>query len=291
MRKYKPYYLALALVIAVIVIMFLRSRPTEMERSAPPTPPAMAENAALYEQAVSIDDLGRGREIVEKAVEALGGLNVYEKVNDLTKVSKRKVWGTDGEKIVVETLYYKRPDKIRIDGEADFITKKFLPKIKWYHIFDGEQGWIKELGLPREASENEIQQLKAQIRGLPGILRLVLLGDYSAKYVKDQVVEGKQCHALDILDHQRRRVVRVFIDTSSFLMLKREERITLGGALAGTPAEREVLYYDYGETPVGMVPFHIVDKVSSPKYTETDDTQVVKIEVNTGVKDDVFKKP
>ncbi len=266
-------------------------------QSAPPTPARLS-----------------AAEIVERNVEARGGLQAWRSVQTMTLTGKMGVGGNQratlstpgqdrkasqeamSERPVEEvqlpfTMELKRPRKMRFELLFNGQTA--------VQVFDGVNGWKlrpflnRSVVEPYTADEMKVTSTQADLDGP--------LVDYAAKGTKVELVGMEKVEDNDTyklkLTLKNGEAIRVWIDAQTFLETKIEGQPK---RLDGTDHPVEVYFRDYREASGLKIPFILETKVLPVAKTAlglkdppvpVERITIEKVAVNPKLADELFAKP
>ena len=213
------------------------------------------------------------KEIRAKMIEASGGAEMYENLEDLTITGTLDLTmqGLSGSL----TIYKKEPDKRRTDIEVMgmLITQ----------AYDGEMAWYTnpQTGAAEELSGDQAAQLKRQ--AMPS-LAAVYPEKYgiSWEYKGKETIEDKEYLVLSSV-YPDGFAVTVYVDPSTYLTFKTKSRTT---GQMGTEVEVEQYSADYKKMGGMVFPALITS------YQDGEEYSVISIEdvkTNMGLEDSMFK--
>jgi hypothetical protein len=218
-------------------------------------------------------------QIVNKNVEARGGLRAWREIQTMTIAGKMDAGGKQNVQLPF-VMRLKRPRMSRL--EIDFAGKTAL------QVYDGKNGWKVRPFLgrsevePYTAAELEVAAEQAELDGL--------LIDHEAKGIKveltgEESVEGHDAYKLKITMRDE-QVRHLWVDAHTFLEVKIEG---FPRKLNGKMHSVETYYRNYASVGGLMIPFvleTVVEKVKpSRKIT------IETVTLNPILDDRAFAKP
>jgi len=218
-------------------------------------------------------------QIVDKNVQARGGLQAWRAVQTLTLTGKIDAGGKDNHELPF-IMRLKRPNQSRMEVVFNGQTA--------VQVYDGTHGWKVRPFLNRNEVENYTpDQLKAAAAedALDGPLV-----DYAAKgsrieSVGLEAVEGKPAYHLKVTTrsgHQR----NLWVDANTFLEVKIEGEPRI---LDGKPHKVAIFYRDFKNEHGLLVPGVTETVVEGVKASHK--LQVTQVGVNEHFDDALFQKP
>lgn len=186
-----------------------------------------------------------GREILEKAVEALGGVDNWSKINSFEIRGTQTSFGISKPFLVLR----QRPNLYRID----YYDSSFSAT----DAFDGEAAWVQHdmmFGLkgtwPVVAPSFYAVWIQADAEFDPPFVGFQA-GGYQVEYLGEDDCDGLKCFGFEF-KMRTGQAEKWYVDAESFLPILRLRRIPYVGQLA----DDQVFYSDYREVSGVMIPFH-----------------------------------
>jgi len=217
--------------------------------------------------------LAKGQEILEKAVEACGGLKSYKDIKSLVITVETSVTTPQGERTFSATTTMVMPNKIH--------SVLAMPFGEVTYVMVGDSAWMKGPMGVMPVPESQKKELKSQLfHDLANIFRHS--DSLRAQYLGQEELDGKAVHVIQIADTAG-HVGKLFIDAESYLPLKQ----TYQGMTPAGPATLEVFYSDFREISGRLLPFREEVRSNGKKLT---DTQITDLKVNVPVDPSLFIK-
>ena len=216
----------------------------------------------------------QARKILKAAIRAKGGLANIANIKDITVKSKSKLFSAEGEPEVQITLYIKVPDKLRYIESAQ--------GQEGIMVVNGDQGWLKRRDSIQELPIEVVRSLKWQIQNNDDFIFLkVKQPDYQFKYVGTRALNETRADVIQMIDPAGNEMT-LYLDTKSHHLVKLVRQ--------GSPAEGQIeaLFSDYRKLGGVMTPFHSKEFRGGQLVSET---QILEAKFNSGLSDDLFKKP
>ena len=164
----------------------------------------------------SVSSAMDAKELIEKSIEASGGLEKIQAVKTMTATGKAL---TQGMEFPFE-MKQSRPNRMRLD-----VTIMGMQMVQAY---DGESGWaINPMAGsqdPQPMGEMENKSFKMQ-SDMDGLLVGYEEKGYTAEYIGEADVEGTPVYQLRMDTHQD-IVLDLFIDQEYFLVIKQSSTTT-----------------------------------------------------------------
>jgi len=208
-------------------------------------------------------------QVIERYLEAIGGRQALEAIQDRTLKGKLSAFGMPG----TMELHEKRPNKMH-----QFIDMGMVQIEVW---FDGEKGYRND---PMQGAgpftDEDTEEAKANYVISP-------LANYrerglKARYVETANVGERPAHVVELTD-PRGKAVRFYFDSASHEIVKLVAPLP---AREGT-GEQEIALSDYREVAGVRFPFKLVRTTA----TMTVEIETESLEVNTNLDDALFRPP
>jgi hypothetical protein len=207
-------------------------------------------------------------EIVSKYVEAIGGLEAWNKVNTLTTEGNLKVQGADVTvKITVLNGKGMRQD-IGVMGMTGY--QIITPTAGWNYM--PFQGQTKPEPVTAEALKESVDQLDPQ-----GSLVNYKVKGHAVEYLGKEDIEGTEAYKLRVTQKSG-KIETIFIDPSSYYAI----RVVSKQKADGQEIEVATNLSNYTKLPEGIV---VPMSIGLP----FGEVKVTRIEVNKPVDENVFK--
>jgi outer membrane lipoprotein-sorting protein len=217
-------------------------------------------------------------QIVEKNVDARGGLAAWRAVDTMSMSGKMEAGGTQNIELPF-VLEMKRPRKARFELKFNGQTA--------VQVYDGVNGWKLRPFLNRlqvEPFTDEEMKKVSQQQDLDGPLV-----DYAVKGTQIELegiepVDGRSAYKLK-LTLKNGEVRHVWVDAQTFL----DVQIDGTRRLDGRPHSMATYMRDYRSVQGLMVPYLLETTVEGVKQTEK--TRIESVTVNPKLEDSLFGKP
>lgn len=222
------------------------------------------------------ETISKGKELLRKSLAAMGGAKVVA-IKDIVTTIKLMQSTPMGD--------------FTMDGEAKVVfPNKSITRIKspmgeMTMTFDGTNGWIQSpMGSQDMPGSTRDDYRKGRASDMHYFLQNFEKADYQVQYLKDETVEGKTMNVILVRYLPAQYTFRYYLDAQTGLFKK---KVAKGNTPSG-PADIEEHYSDY--RPVGGVQIpHKTESMAGGK--KVSELTILSASINTGIKDDVFKKP
>ncbi len=208
-----------------------------------------------------------GEEILDKAIEAVGGYEAMKETKTTSAVMSMSIQGMD----LRMTVYNKKP---AFRSETDMMGQKMVM------VFDGKTGWMSNPGAGgvQEIPQEQINQMREQAEMTDN--QLVKYRETGAKIEKQgkEKVDGNTCFKLLMTD-KNNETITAYIDANDYLLKKIDK--------ADKEANVEILLKDYKKVGKVMVAYLYVIKAQGMDM----ELKMEKFEINPKLDDSLFIKP
>ncbi len=204
--------------------------------------------------------------VLNKYIEAIGGKENVLKVNDKTTKLSGSVQGMN----LTLTIYQKEPNKLYQVLDAGVFKQET--------IFNGEKGKITGMGQMTEMSPEQVEKMKAE-SSLHWFLDLDKMG-VKKDLAGMETINGKNAYKITFTMPDGGKIVRDFDAESGYLLREVNTMDTPQGSFTQT-----LDFGDYRDVQGVKYPFKLTQNVGP----NTIDLTVNSIEINTGLKDDLFE--
>jgi zinc protease len=217
----------------------------------------------------------KGKEVLQKAVAAMGGPALLG-IKDLV-VKGKQVQITQAGEFAIETeMQILRPNKVAAHLKT--------PMGEITMVFDGANAWMKGPMGTRDLPGSQRESLQEEIIGdVHNVLQNFDKPEYAVQYLKDEAVDGKPAAVILIRHTPSNFLLRLFVDTKTGMVVKKAAK----GSGPSGPAILEETYSDFRAVSGVQFPFKTFGNTEGKKISEL---TVESIKINTGVKEDIFKK-
>jgi len=217
----------------------------------------------------------KGKDILKKTAAAMGGPAIWG-IKDIILVGKQLQVTPMGEFSMDAEIYMVRPNKM--------LAHMKTPMGDMTMVFDGNIAWVKSpMGtqdLPGSQREEMLQQVYGDVYY---VLQIAEKGDYACQYLKDDTIDGKAMSVVLVRHTPSKFNMQLFIDSKTGLVIK---KLSKQSGQKG-PVTNEEVYSDYRLADGVQFPFKTVATTDGKKISEL---TLTSIKLNTGVKEDAFKK-
>ncbi|MBI4427621.1 MAG: insulinase family protein [Ignavibacteriales bacterium] len=222
------------------------------------------------------ETISKGKDILKKTLEAFGGAKVLQ-MKDMMQTSQNTMNTPMGEMSMEASMTWLAPNKVAQTMKTQMGEMS--------SAFDGEKGWMKTpMGtqdLPASQKEEAAKQIAINTYT---VLRNIDNTDYALQYLKDDKVNDKSAQVVFIKHKPTSTTLRLFIDPQTSLVVKRVYR---GRTMQG-PADTEEMVSDYRDVGGVKVPHRMESFANGQKQSQS---VMNSVKINSGVSEDVFKKP
>ncbi len=262
------------LILMVCASLLIAQDPKKKTDAAPQKEKAVEAKQA--EPAPSPESIAKGKEAIKKAIEALGGKALLE-VKDIVQVSSLTINSPQGEMQIEATTTIALPNRMAQTMSTQYGDMKTG--------YDGTTGWMAGPNGVQDIPDAQIGEVKKQLGGnIYTFLQHYDQVDYLVQYLSEEKAADKSAHVVLVKYVPSDFAMKLYIETKSNLIVKRVGQRSMGmGA-----AEVEDTYSDYRAVNGVQIPFKIVSQTNGNKFA---DITMTSVKINSGVKDDVFKKP
>lgn len=221
------------------------------------------------------ETIGKGKEILKKAVSAMGGKAVTDLKDMHQKVAMMQSTPM-GDLTIDGEMTMAKPNKMMMNMQT--------PMGSMTMVYDGNSAWMKTGQGVQDLSGSQKEELQKQItENMYSILGSFDSPSYTVQYLKDDAVDGKTAHVIVVRTTGTNSSVKLYIDAKTAMIVKKVSRRRMQGG----PTDVEESYSDYRAVNGVQVPYKTVGYAEGKKVSET---TVKEISVNAGVKEELFKR-
>ena len=237
-------------------------------------PPPPVTLAAVPE--ATPESLSRGQEVVQAAIDGMGGLEALKRIRDRTVLTKIQQVTPQGELPITSKAYVVWPDKFRQDVVLPFGEVSL--------VFDGERAWRETPRGVQDLPPAQVEELRKTIaRSLEPLLLEAHEGKRTVQFLESASVNGSKADVILVTD-QTGEAVKLYVDKNTGYVLK---KINPGRSPFAGPVEEEQIYSDFRSIGLLTVPFKILTLHNGKKAREG---TVQSYEVNVGVDPSLFAR-
>ncbi|HLJ50325.1 MAG TPA: pitrilysin family protein [Bryobacteraceae bacterium] len=229
-----------------------------------------AENLTRPKESAPVtgESKARGLQLIQQAVDAVGGRQALEAVNNISSKGPVSIsmGGQTMKASLEEVVLF--PDKYKMTMS--------LPFGNVIQAWDGKVAWVQQGPQTRELPANmakEVERSMAMVGGV-GLLRSAVDGKAEVNATGDNTV---------VWTSGEEKVTVVFDPAS-----KRIAKLTYRGVGPQGPADNDVEYSDYRQVEGVYLPFHEIVIINGQKFGEREFTER---KINGEVKPEIFAKP
>jgi zinc protease len=206
-------------------------------------------------------------QVYDKYIKSIGGRDKIKKVKDLTTKATLSVQGASLDVV----KYDKAPNKT-------FMTANMGGNEAFKMVFDGKKGYQMQMGQKQETLGKELEDRKIESYFVyESALKELGL---KLKMLELVSIDGKDAYKVEMTYPSGNKMIQYF-DKESGLKVKEEKSADTPQG----PMLQTIEYSDYKEIEGIKMPFKISQ--SNPNFSL--EFNILSVEVNKGVKDDVFK--
>ena len=221
------------------------------------------------------ETIAKGREIIKKSLAAMGGPALMG-IRDIDLVGKQVQVTPTGEFSMDSEIKTLRPAKL--------LAQMKTPMGDMTMVFDGRSAWLKgPMGIQDLPGSQREEMLRHAYGDIHYMLQNHAKGDYHVQYLNDETVDGIEMNVVLIRHLPSKSNLKLFIDSKSGFIMK---KISRQSGQKG-PVTVEESYSDYRIADGIQFPFKTVGTSEGKKISEL---TVTSIKVNTGLKEEAFKK-
>lgn len=235
------------------------------------------ENLIKLQEKGAADSLAhtKGREILQQAVEAAGGLEQFKTIKSFSIKTQNVIYLTQNEMQLTVTETVLLPDKTKQVME--------MPQGKRIQVLNANDGW-KQIGPSiNDLTEAEKREMKRGLfRDTIRIFQISKSEDLGIKYFGEESVGGRKLYVLHI-KNKSGDFFNLYIDAQNFLLGKK----TYHGTSEVGLAMLEEIYSDYREVEGIKIPFHTEVRADGRKFI---DSVVVDAKFNLEISEEFFLK-
>ncbi|NIR49618.1 outer membrane lipoprotein-sorting protein [candidate division KSB1 bacterium] len=220
-------------------------------------------------------NVGKGREILLKAVAAAGGLETFKQIDNFRIKTNSVIFQSQGQTPLTVTEVIQLPDKTK--------QTMALKQGKRVQVLNSDQSWKQVGNNISDLSEAEKREMRRGLfRETINIFRMTASDSLQVEYLDKETIGGQSSHILQI-KNQSADFFRLYIDTATFLVTK---KVYQGAPEVGLVTLEEK-YSDYRTVDGIKIPFHTLVRANGRKFIESD---VVEAKFNLPLEDDFFLK-
>ncbi len=240
----------------------------EIKQPAPPPAEPMPE--------ASEADMTKAKEILDAAVEAHGGLENLQAVENMVIEAQASANTPQGPMQIEGTSYYVFPDKFRQDLK--------MVQGEMATVFNGSSGFaITPIGVQPIPPQMVDAIRDAVFRETTWLLPHLAENDIPVQYAGTEDVAGKPASIL-LVPQPSGDMLKLFVSEDTNYVVKLSYR----DSSQGVTVNRETLMADYRDVDGVKVPYHIVQNVEGQLYTES---WVTSFTLNAELDETLFQEP
>jgi len=218
----------------------------------------------------------KAEEIIEKSLQAQGGRQLLEKIQDSVVTASARIYISTGE-LLTERVVYSKRNPVRLRIEETVLGMKVVIG------YDGEKIWMEQMGKIMLMPENLAPAVKASLKREDLLLRYKDKG-YKIEYIGETQVEGKKSYQVKIIDPEGEETIYYF-EAETFLPLKMEY---MAPDETGKIFKNEIISLDFRKIENMVVAFKVIGYTDGRKTLELN---IQEIKINQGLADSLFQMP
>lgn len=221
--------------------------------------------------------IARGRELLGKAAEAMGGAARLREIRDYTLVAEMMLSMPQGQfSMQTETT-------VNLDGRM--LSRMTTPMGEIAQGFDGQAAWMRTPQGVRELPASQRDELeKTFFRETIRLLRNLGEPGLTVQALGETELEGRKVEVVAVSRQPGDFQVRLFVDPASGLLAGK----SYTAALMGAPGEIREVYTDWREAGGLKWPHKTVLYRDGQKIGES---TLKEVKVNPGVSEEAYRKP
>ncbi len=248
--------------------------------SAPPATPAAASAPANDPKAV---------EIINRYLDAVGGLKILEGIEDRTTRFRNKKHEAAGETEAVLNLFLKKGYKIREEWDIVGVKIKDNP-LSFAQVYNGNEGWVQMFGTVSPL-EGKTLSLFVWDKFIDDMFCTWEADGYTAKYSGTGTVDNDPVEIIELTDFGASQTNRYFFSKATGLLSKKEWREQGQTGLT----KKETFFKRYRKIPFGdntkrEVQFALLQEIYEDGDLATT-REYTEVKFNSGLKDGIFERP
>lgn len=222
------------------------------------------------------ETIGKGKEILRKALAAMGGEKVLG-IKDIIQSAQMTMNTPMGEMAMETQMTWASPNKMAQSMK--------MAMGEMTSGFDGTTGWMKSPMGTQDLPASQKEELsKSMALNTYVLLKGIESPDYAVQFFKDDKLNDKPVQVVIVRHKQMNHAVKMYVDPQTSIVVKRVSR---GRTMQG-PADLEEFLSDYRDVDGVKIPFKVETFADGKRQTQT---TISSVKINSGVKDDVFKRP
>ena len=230
-------------------------------------------------------------EVVNAYLKAIGGVEALRSIEDRYEKFQVAKHSPTGKTLAIFERYIKKPNMVREDWDMD--VKIGDKPLRVVQIFNGKTGeaWTKMLGYVAPLEGNMVYMLTWD-KFLDDFFMHWKQDGYSLVYRSGEgEVSGEPCHVIDVYAPTGNQRWRFFFSKKNHLLLKKQWRSDTQEG----PVRNELFYSEYRKVPNAKAPDKpILIPFKREQYADgtlTLEREYIEVKINSGLSDDLFKRP
>lgn len=190
---------------------------------------------APRETVASADDVATARAVIQRAVEAHGGIDRLAKLKSHVRTMKGAITKSGGAVPATYEISTDLPGKCRWQYELDTGNQK-VPVVV---VLNGDKGWVSNFGAAREMSKQQLEEVGDLLYASLWVTSLAALRDpaFELAPLPDIKVADQPAAGVKVV-RKGQRDVKLYFDKKTGLLVKAEYK----GKEAGLDVTRAYLY-------------------------------------------------
>jgi len=218
------------------------------------------------------------QDLVDKSIEAQGGLEALKAIQSLKLTGSVSLMGMDMGII----MYQKRPNKLRMEVDVSAMGVEIV------NGYDGETGWSINpmVGSGAQTVSGEEARGLALQADMDGLLVGYEVKGISIEYIGEEEVRGTTANKLKLVMADSTEMF-MYLDAESNLIIKQENEGT--NPTTGGKVTQHSYMKDYRDVNGVLMPYGLEVVFGEGELTQ--DITFTTIEVNVDIDDSLFVKP
>jgi len=226
--------------------------------------------------AATADSTAKGKAILSKAREAMGGASLAA-VKDYTAVASLVLKTPQGE------VSMKTESTVNVAGRM--LVKMTSPMGEIVTGYDGQDMWMRTPQGTRDVPASQASEREGSLfRETIALLQKYESSGYTVQSLGTAEVEGQPVEVVAVQDPARKLQVKLHFDPKTNLLVKK----SYTAAMMGAPADIDEIYSDYREAGGIKLPHKVLMNRSGQKFGEQ---TIAEIKINPGLADSAYKRP
>lgn len=235
-----------------------------------------------------VDDL-KAVEVIERYLEAIGGLAVLKAVEDRTMTFETIKHAMAGETKAELKLFLKNGYKVREEWDLPGF-KISTQKLQFVQVYDGFDGWVQMFGTVSPL-EGRTLSIFVWDKPINDFFCHWKSDGYSVNYVDESELDGDPVDVIMTTDFHGKSTVRYFFSATTGLLLKKEWKDQDPKGVV----TKSTFYSNYRDIPfkndsTKRIKVALLQKIFIEKTLDTE-RKYTQIALNSGLSDAIFERP